>query len=381
LDGPASTSLYNEDWLQDLLFKHPESLPLVEIDTSFSDPIPVVRELSTPVGPLDVLYLTPQGKLVVLEAKLWRNPEARRKVIGQILDYAKELSRWSLEDLERTVSQALRKSTGTTTRLYDLVRHHPAALPESAFNDAIARCLRRGEFMLLIVGDGIQEGAASIAEFLERSGTLHFTFGLVEMAIYRVSGTELMVCPRVLAHTTIVKRTVISLEVPGLVATDPDQPAETGAPEELSEMDIFYRGFWLDLVATMKFDDPAQPLPKPNRVGNIALAMPSGANAWVTLYFLQQRREVGAFLTFSRGSQGDTIYQYLLDDKDAIEKELDLSIDWNSADGKHKIGTSKTFDDLRSSANRGAILSWFADVSNKYVNAFRPRLQRHLAAE
>ncbi len=35
---------------------------------------------------------------MLVEAKLWRNPEARRKVIGQILDYAKELSRWNYED-------------------------------------------------------------------------------------------------------------------------------------------------------------------------------------------------------------------------------------------------------------------------------------------
>ena len=81
---------YNEAWLQNLLHNNPQSLPTEEIDTAYKNLVPVCTELSTPAGPIDNLFVTPEGKLVVLEAKLWRNPEARRKVIGQILDYAKE---------------------------------------------------------------------------------------------------------------------------------------------------------------------------------------------------------------------------------------------------------------------------------------------------
>ena len=47
------------------------------------------------------------GRIIILEAKLWRNPESKRKVIAQILDYASELTRWSFEDLEREVSRRL----------------------------------------------------------------------------------------------------------------------------------------------------------------------------------------------------------------------------------------------------------------------------------
>jgi len=39
------------------------------------------------------------GYLTLVETKLWRNPESRRTVIGQIIDYAKELSRLSYEGL------------------------------------------------------------------------------------------------------------------------------------------------------------------------------------------------------------------------------------------------------------------------------------------
>jgi hypothetical protein len=52
--------------------------------------------------PIDIFMVTPSGLPVLVECKLWRNPEGRREVIGQILDYAKELSRWSSSDLAPT---------------------------------------------------------------------------------------------------------------------------------------------------------------------------------------------------------------------------------------------------------------------------------------
>ena len=102
-------SNYDEAFIQDIAFNHPSCLPITEIDRAYEGLIPVCIELNTPAGPLDILYVTPKGRLVVVEAKLWRNPEARRKVVGQILDYAKELSRWDYEDLQREVSRATKR--------------------------------------------------------------------------------------------------------------------------------------------------------------------------------------------------------------------------------------------------------------------------------
>jgi hypothetical protein len=54
--------------------------------------------------------VTPTGLPVLVECKLWRNPQGRREVVGQILDYAKELSRWSSSDLQREVSRRLKRN-------------------------------------------------------------------------------------------------------------------------------------------------------------------------------------------------------------------------------------------------------------------------------
>jgi hypothetical protein len=70
-------------------------LPIAEIDRMFLGPVLICSELSTQAGAIDNFMVTPSGLPVLVECKLWRNPEARREVVGQILDYAKELSRWS----------------------------------------------------------------------------------------------------------------------------------------------------------------------------------------------------------------------------------------------------------------------------------------------
>src|SRR5437879_10898828 len=104
-------------WLQEFVFTHGDALPISEIEPAFSPLIPLCRELRTKVGPIDVLFVNGEGLLTVVECKLWNNPEARRAVLGQILDYAKELSSWSYDDLEAAIKKARK---GNVVSLYQL---------------------------------------------------------------------------------------------------------------------------------------------------------------------------------------------------------------------------------------------------------------------
>jgi hypothetical protein len=164
LRADAHGTARSENALRDLLFAWPEMLPVHEIDPGLGRIVAVARELVIPdVGRIDALLVDERGKLIVIEAKLWRNPQARREVVGQILDYARELSRFSYEDLQRQVSIAT-KRTGNV--LYELVKEAGAEIDEARFVDRVSRDLKAGRFLLLIVGDGITEGTQRIGEFL-----------------------------------------------------------------------------------------------------------------------------------------------------------------------------------------------------------------------
>ncbi len=206
-DG-ASGDGVSEAFIRDLVHQHPACLPIHEIDAMFSGAVSICTELNTPAGPIDVFMVTPSGLPVLVECKLWRNPEARREVVSQILDYAKELSRWSSDGLQSAVINRLKREGKP---LLDIVRAAYPELDEQSFHDALSANLRRGRFLLLIVGDGIRRGVEAIAEYLQLHAGLHFSLGLVELPIYRMPNGDRLVVPRVLARTVLFTRNVVAV--------------------------------------------------------------------------------------------------------------------------------------------------------------------------
>jgi hypothetical protein len=257
----AKSGAYSEGWLQRLIHRHPNLLPIEQIEPALVPLIPVCIELPTPSGYVDNLFVTPDGDLVLVECKLWRNPEARREVVGQILDYAKDVASWDYEDLETAVRKAARLDAEgglQSISLYDLVAGAAteAELDEALFIDAVSRNLRRGRFLLLIVGDGIQGGAERLTDFLQQHAGLHFTLALVELAIFELSGGGgYLVQPRVPARTLNLERGIVTVDEAANIAriTMPATPA--GAPKAARRTTISEEKFFEELGV----DDPELP--------------------------------------------------------------------------------------------------------------------------
>jgi len=226
-----ASGMRDEAWLRDFLFAHPAVLPTSAIDASYTDPLPVCRELRTPAGRIDGLFVTRFGGLIVVECKLWRNPQARREVVGQILDYAKEIAAWDYADLQREVSIA--RSEQGTNALFELVAARYPDTDETAFVDSVTRNLTRGRLMLLLAGDGIHENTERIVEYVSRYAGLHLTFGLVEVAGYGMPDDRLLVQPRVLARTVNLERAIVRVESPSDVVVL--SPGEAGSEERGDE--------------------------------------------------------------------------------------------------------------------------------------------------
>ena len=363
---------YNEKFIQELVFDHPSCLPVSEIDRAYEDLVPICMELNTPAGPLDALYMTPTGRLVILEAKLWRNPEARRKVVAQILDYAKEFSRWDYEDLQRETSRRLGRKGNA---LFELVLEKYPDTNEAQFVDEVQQSLEQGRFLLLIMGDGIREGAAAIADFIGSVGSLEFTFGLVELALYKNDAVGIVVQPRVIARTVEMDRYVIRLPDGAYIEDEEAQAASGDA--DLSESAMFYRSFWIEFLSELQLDDASQQFANPTKSENIYFkVLPTFGAAWISAYFSKSSNTVGVYLRTSKKEVGDTYYQALLADREDIEKDLGFAPSWKEFAQSYSISVTKSFSDVHSEDNRAAIKEFFAQNINSFVNAFRPRLAR-----
>lgn len=385
LNANRSGGGYDEAWIRDLAFAHPQALPVQEIDPSFGPLIPICTELDTrAAGYADALFLNPLGMPTLVECKLWRNPEARREVVGQVLDYARALRRWTYTDLQREAARA-RKEQG-----FDLFAHvrdaggHPD-LDQAAFVDGVTRNLAQGRALLLVLGDGIREGVEAIAEYIQGTTGLHFTFGLVEAQVFELGEGRRIVQPRVLARTLIVNRTVVDLAAPELrVVEEQQETAEERAgtrekKPELNDRQRWMKSFWSDLLTGLRLDDAGQPLANPLAESNIFFSMPARTNTWLTCYFHAAQSAIGVFLGMTKtspvaleiGSRLEADREHL----DAQFAEAGVAVRWSrSPEGKVEIAASRSFPVLLDQSVRDEQLAWFGTTINAFVNVLRPRI-------
>jgi hypothetical protein len=203
--GRADPKTYDEHWIQRKIHEHPELLPIGEIEPAFSGAVAVCMELPLDAGPADNLLVNPDGNLVLVECKLWNNPEARRKVVAQIIDYAKSLAALDYDQLEL----AIRQSSGFAGKsLYEISRSQSA---EAEFVDSVSRNLRLGRFLLLIAGDGIRESAESLSEYLQQHAGIHFTLALIQLSVHEDADGGVLIIPSTLARTVNIVRGIVEV--------------------------------------------------------------------------------------------------------------------------------------------------------------------------
>ncbi|MGX9221719.1 hypothetical protein ACWV27_25480 (plasmid) [Massilia varians] len=370
--------LYSEEWLQKMLFSHPKALPIREIDPHAGDLVSICMELKTDDGYADILYMTRTGQVVLVETKLWRNSGARREVVAQILDYAKELSKWTYLELSRRV--AIATGGGPQALLACMKAAHPD-LDEAVFEDGVNRSLKSGDFLLIIAGDGIRYSAESLVGFIEQYGHLRFKLALVETATYQLPDQALLLQPRILAKTESLQRTVyITKDVSDANAAleAHSLPSEDEKLARNAAIAARFARFWAEYLTALKLDDQAQPVPdKPSKTTNLVLYLPPGSGrAWISAYVAQGVDQAGVFLTFSRSfAQGPAWYEALYNQREMIEADVP-GLTWErNADGKVWIEAPPTqIGNLEDENNRARLVRYLTEQTNRMVNAFRHRL-------
>ena len=211
---PLMQKIYNEEWIQRLIEKNPSLLQSEELGSEFSDLVCIGREVKVgkdSTGYMDVLYVSSSGHVVIVETKLFRNQEARRAVVAQIIDYAKDIQGWTLDDLDRIASEFTFKRRGQAYRVFDLMLEagYLTAEDSARFTDAVNRNLENANILLLVVGDGIRSGVEKLADFISGYSSRGFKIGLLELELYEYGGGTIVI-PNLLARTTVIERHIFT---------------------------------------------------------------------------------------------------------------------------------------------------------------------------
>jgi len=167
---PSETFKY-EEVLQNHIRDIPRLIPLEAVTEEEVLHMTIGHEWPAGTGSADVVLLGSDGVITIVETKLKRNPEARREVIAQILEYAAYLSEWTIADIGRyagdffktrnaddrfenkSFDEALRIFLGDTEEI-------------ETFKSAVERNLRQGRIRLIVAVDEIGEQAQKIITFV-----------------------------------------------------------------------------------------------------------------------------------------------------------------------------------------------------------------------
>ncbi len=171
--APTRTGFLSESDLQHLIAEQPTLIPDVSAQALG------VREFATGVGPTDVVIVDADGSLTLVECKLASNDEVRRKIVGQVLDYASRLWRMSLEDFD--ARWVRRSGESLLEQLDDQAR------------DRLHDSLAEGSLTLVLAVDRINEDLRRIVEYLNAHTGDTVRVLAIELDRAEHSGLELLI--------------------------------------------------------------------------------------------------------------------------------------------------------------------------------------------
>lgn len=163
----------NEDLLQKIVSDNPTLL-------CFDGDAPlafVTREFSLPkAGYLDILMVSADGLPVPIECKLARNPQSRREVVGQIVDYVSILTSLTVDELDNAVEGKLEMAL----RSFDSANADPKNFERRW--QQVGTKLRAGQARYVIVIDEVPQDLERIIRFLIQRSELDIR--LVQISRY-----------------------------------------------------------------------------------------------------------------------------------------------------------------------------------------------------
>lgn len=216
-------NFFEEKLLQQLICETPDVLPVREFLPSTSALFHLGREVPVDIGDkegyIDNLLVTNDGYVVIVETKLYRNPEAIREVVAQTLQYGTAMWQMPILELETRIRRGENPSLQRDESIRDCVsrlaiaNQVPSAFLADDFEDTLDRHWRRGEVLLLVASDSIRIGVGRVTHWLNEQGSSSpFRFGLVELRFYAF-GNQRLVVPRAVLKTQEVSRYVVAVDI------------------------------------------------------------------------------------------------------------------------------------------------------------------------
>jgi len=185
-----------ETKMQELVKDNPDIIPLSDLGEDIPPMLVVGRESSLPNGNPDLICVDENGLITVVECKLAKNPEVKRKVVGQILGYGAYLWQSSYEEFDESIARAyfnsdrchdpsLRgKALAEAMAIFRQSHEVEDEWTEEDFRSSVATNLARGRIRLLVVVDKINPELRRIVDFMNECTGSNFEMLCAELKYF-----------------------------------------------------------------------------------------------------------------------------------------------------------------------------------------------------
>lgn len=184
----------DESELQGYLRKYPDLIPLEEVMDNAPRLLCIGEEVELPSGFIDLLFIDEDGTLTIVETKLARNPEIRRKVIGQVVEYASHLSNWTVDEVYAHARDFLGR------QLEEIMEEIWSDFSSESFRVNVVDKLKKGEIRLVIAVDEIVETLRTTVTFLNRNSK--FDILLLEVTSFNDVENRKILVPSIFGYAT-----------------------------------------------------------------------------------------------------------------------------------------------------------------------------------
>ncbi len=379
-----NNSEFDENWLQEKIYNDTSLLEVIDPAYEKIKIVPLCREFSLHNGVsnvfLDILAITETGKLILVECKLWKNPQARREVIAQIVEYATLLKSLSYSDFSARLKKFI-KSDDQDPIAYKF-KSLDIEFDEAQIIDRISESLKSGRFQLVIAGDGIRSDLINITNTINQ-GSFFSDLTLLEICIFENKEKNIILLPKVPSKTEIVTKTVIITGegTPMTIEEEISEESDSGITRKRDEVKKENnREFWTKIIKEIKIEHPDQEPPRHGGNNWIKLPMPSPLK-WITAYRARDD-SYGVFIRFAMDEDSDKIYQFLENNIKYFKDEIDASLSLEYVKNKKKnwdngiwlsINTRNTDIDLSTYELQK---NWIQKNVNGFTNALRGILSK-----
>ena len=378
--GISSDSNFDEKWLQERIF---EDISLLNvIDPSFEKIaiVPLCREFSLHDSVrnvfLDILAVTATGQLVLVECKLWKNPQARREVVAQIFEYASLLKSLSYGDLVAKLKRST--EAGDQDPILHQFKMNGVEFDEARLIDNISESLKTANFQLVIVGDGIRADLMNLTKSTNFSGVIG-DLSLLEIGIYQSNAGATILVPSVPAKTETIVKTIMLTRDGDLAEIEEEADlldAEDAPNTSGNQTRTMNKEFWEQFLTQMKFDNPEQSAPRRNGVNAIKAVIPEPFR-WVTAW-RSKNNKMGVFARCA-SEDAEQIHEFFLEKKSLLDSELgsEVRLEFN----KDGTGWEDAFFisiqnsaelDIYDRTTYEAQITWLSENLNNFVTTLRP---------